>query len=88
MHFEKNFVDYLLIYNFFCIGDSPAIHAMIKNRHLVAILRYLDTTEKPEAALESAMREPIFVEFADECLRIVEPDQENCTYLDKGFIIE
>lgn len=61
---------------------------MIKNRHLVAILRYLDTTEKPEAALELAMREPIFVEFADECLQIVEPDQENDTYLDKGLIIE
>jgi len=49
------------------IGD------MLTNRHLVRMLCHLDTTTRPDVDMEAAMHEPIFTEFVDECLRIVEP---------------
>lgn len=56
------------------LDDSAAVREMLSNRHLVDILRHLDSTEDANSAICSAMREPIFIEFADECLRIVEPN--------------
>jgi len=51
------------------------LHDMLANRHLVRMLCHLDTVPWPDRHLEAAMHEPIFTEFVDECLRIVEPQQ-------------
>lgn len=37
----------------------------------------IDKSVNPAAAMQQAMLEPIFVEFTDECLKIVEPAEES-----------
>jgi len=37
------------------------------------MLAEVDTATDPARAIQSAMLEPIFVEFADECMNILEP---------------
>ena len=46
---------------------------MLHNPDLQNMLRHLDSTENPEVAMENAMQEPIFTDFVDVCLGIVEP---------------
>ena len=58
-----------------CVGESTVLHDMLANRHLVRIICHLDTVPWPDLHLEAAMHEPIFTEFVDECLRVVEPQQ-------------
>lgn len=43
------------------------------------MLSAIDSSSNPAAAMQHAMLEPIFVEFADECLKVIEPvkDSEN-----------
>ena len=68
------------IYNiqFFCFsGHSQELHSMLQNRHLREMIREIDSSEDPGKLLGHAMQIPIFTEFADECLRIVEPQDEN-----------
>lgn len=41
------------------------------------MIREIDSSEDPGKLLGQAMQIPIFTEFADECLRIVEPQDES-----------
>ncbi|CAH1800797.1 unnamed protein product [Owenia fusiformis] len=52
---------------------SKEIKDLLKNPHLQDMLVYLDSSENPTKDLENAMQEPIFTEFANTCLNIVEP---------------
>jgi len=54
-------------------GESDVIRDMLSNQHLVRMLCHLDTTPRPDVDVEAAMHEPIFTEFVDECLHVVEP---------------
>ena len=65
--------------NAIVVGTSETIQQMLCNPHLVRIICYLDSVSQKEAttAVDAAMHEPIFTEFADECLRIVENQQSN-----------
>lgn len=58
-----------------CTGESEQVRVMLSNRHLLRIVCHLDTTRQPHVDMDAAMHEPIFTEFVDECLRIVEPHQ-------------
>jgi len=58
------------------VGESEVIRDMLSNRHLVHMLCHLDTTTRPDVDVEAAMHEPIFTEFVNECLRIVEPQSK------------
>lgn len=40
-------------------------------------MKEIDSSEDPGKRLGQAMQIPIFTEFVDECLRIVEPQDEN-----------
>lgn len=40
-------------------------------------MKEIDSSEDPGKLLVQAMQIPIFTEFVDECLRIVEPQDEN-----------
>ena len=41
------------------------------------MIKEIDSSEDPGKLLTQAMQIPIFTEFVDECLRIVEPQDEN-----------
>lgn len=48
---------------------------LLSNKHLRDFLKAIDSAENARKAMKFAMLEPLFVEFADECMKIVEPEQ-------------
>uniref|UniRef100_A0A094ZJV2 Zinc finger HIT domain-containing protein 3 n=1 Tax=Schistosoma haematobium TaxID=6185 RepID=A0A094ZJV2_SCHHA len=69
---EDEMVDYVPKKILEGLKYSDKIRDLLKNPHLRSLLRFLNDTNKPYSALENVMREPIFVEFSDECLKIVD----------------
>ena len=66
---------------FSCVftGESAALKDQLQNPHLRDILTNLDQAKNPGKAVEKLMREPLFEEFVDECLKVVEPEKEQET---------
>ncbi|BHF64055.1 Zinc finger HIT domain-containing protein 3 [Sparganum proliferum] len=58
------------------LRDSERLKELLHNKHLRDYLTALDCSRHPARAIEKAMKEPLFVEFADECLRILDPSFE------------
>ncbi|VDN09896.1 unnamed protein product [Dibothriocephalus latus] len=58
---------------------SERLKELLHNKHLRQYLAALDCSRHPAKAIEKAMKEPLFIEFADECLRILNPEQEVST---------
>lgn len=63
-------------YIYIPIGNSERLRQLLRNPHLRDYIAQLDTTPDAWKAMKIAMLEPLFVEFADECMRIVEPDAD------------
>ncbi|KAI1902890.1 hypothetical protein AGOR_G00020970 [Albula goreensis] len=63
------------------LGESEDLKALLYNPHLRQLLLSVDRAENKADAMKAAMQEPLFVEFADQCLKIVEPSEEddNCS---------
>ncbi|XP_065367524.1 zinc finger HIT domain-containing protein 3 [Calliphora vicina] len=61
------------------LGLSDDIKNLLYNPHLRNLLKEIDTAPNAWKAIRAAMQEPLFLEFADECLKIVEPgtDEDN-----------
>ena len=55
-------------------GFSNALRGMLKNKYLRDLLLEIDRDKRPQSALQRAMNIPVFIEFADECLRICHGD--------------
>jgi len=56
-------------------GESEELRAMLDNPHLRQMMISLVQSSDPGSQLEAAMQEPIFVEMADKCLSIIEPNK-------------
>lgn len=50
---------------------------LLCNPHLRQLLCSIDGAEHKEDAMKSAMQEPLFMEFSDQCLKIVENDAKS-----------
>uniref|UniRef100_F6ZP63 Zinc finger HIT domain-containing protein 3 n=1 Tax=Monodelphis domestica TaxID=13616 RepID=F6ZP63_MONDO len=61
------------------LGDSKELRNLLTNPHLQQLLVSIDQAEDKETLMKSHMREPLFVEFADCCLRIVDPPEKENT---------
>lgn len=53
-------------------GQSKELRDVLCNPHLRQLLRTIDGADNKYDAMKSAMQEPLFVEFSDRCLKIVE----------------
>lgn len=58
------------------LAKSVAIKEMLKNPHLKNFLQEINSAPNPWNAMKLAMMEPLFIEFADECLRAVEARED------------
>lgn len=58
------------------LGHSQKLSSMLHNEHLRKMIKGIDASGDPGKLLGQAMQIPIFTEFVDECLRIVEPQNE------------
>uniref|UniRef100_UPI00398EBEA4 zinc finger HIT domain-containing protein 3 isoform X2 n=1 Tax=Pristiophorus japonicus TaxID=55135 RepID=UPI00398EBEA4 len=56
--------------------ESEELKSLLCNPHLRRLLLTVDKAEDKESIMKTAMQEPIFVEFADRCLQIVEPPEK------------
>ncbi|XP_073431668.1 zinc finger HIT domain-containing protein 3 isoform X1 [Dendrobates tinctorius] len=60
------------------LGLSEELNGLLQNIHLRQLLVTLDQTENKDEALKKYMQEPLFVEFADKCLSLVDvKEKEN-----------
>ncbi|KAI4878116.1 hypothetical protein NFI96_006159 [Prochilodus magdalenae] len=59
------------------LGESEALMSVLQNPHLRQLLVTVDSAEDKAKAMKEAMQEPLFVEFADQCLKIIEPTEES-----------
>ncbi|XP_031630833.1 zinc finger HIT domain-containing protein 3 [Contarinia nasturtii] len=55
------------------LRNNEALKNLLTNPHLREYLCALDSSENAHKAMKFAMLEPLFIEFANECMRIVEP---------------
>lgn len=55
------------------LRHSKELIECLKNPHVRNIMRGILIDKNPTKAIASAMTEPIFVEMADACLKVVEP---------------
>ena len=60
---------------FVSAATDESLERMLENPHLRQMLSHLTSTEETDKDMDSAMHEPIFVEFADKCLQIVMPEK-------------
>ncbi|XP_067295821.1 zinc finger HIT domain-containing protein 3 [Pseudorasbora parva] len=57
------------------LGASEALKALLRNPHLRQLMVSVDSAGNKAKAMKDAMQEPLFVEFADQCLKIIEPTE-------------
>ncbi|KFV80154.1 Zinc finger HIT domain-containing protein 3, partial [Struthio camelus australis] len=58
------------------LGESEELRGLLLNPHLRHLLLTIDQAEEKNSLMKKYMQEPLFVEFADCCLRIVEPPEK------------
>ncbi|NXM75051.1 ZNHI3 protein, partial [Serilophus lunatus] len=58
------------------LGNSEELRALLLNPHLRQLLLTLDQAPDKSSLLRKLMQEPLFVEFADCCLGVVEPPEK------------
>ncbi|NXK50708.1 ZNHI3 protein, partial [Chauna torquata] len=58
------------------LGESEELRGLLLNPHLRQLLLTIDQAEEKNSLMKKYMQEPLFVEFADCCLRIVEPPEK------------
>ncbi|XP_067866424.1 zinc finger HIT domain-containing protein 3 isoform X2 [Heterodontus francisci] len=56
--------------------ESEELKSLLCNPHLKQLLLTVDKAEDKGSIMKTAMQEPIFMEFADQCLQIVEPPEK------------
>ncbi|KAL8581219.1 hypothetical protein ACOMHN_038319 [Nucella lapillus] len=54
------------------LSDSEEVRALLHNPHLRGVLTDLVRSERPAQHMNMAMHEPLFLELADACLKVVE----------------
>ncbi|NWS35383.1 ZNHI3 protein, partial [Polioptila caerulea] len=55
------------------LGESEELRELLLNPHLRQLLLTIDQAQDKSSLMRKFMQEPLFVEFADCCLSIVEP---------------
>ncbi|XP_033027584.1 zinc finger HIT domain-containing protein 3 [Lacerta agilis] len=68
--------DKVPLQNLRLLGESEELKGLLLNPHLGQLLLTVDQAKDKSAVLKTYMQEPLFVEFADCCLRIVEPPEK------------
>ncbi|KAG7158503.1 zinc finger HIT domain-containing protein 3-like [Homarus americanus] len=59
------------------LRDSRILKTLLKNPHLRDVIKEVDSARNTDAVIQRAMMEPIFTEFADVCLSLTEPAEED-----------
>lgn len=74
---EDDITDKVPLQRLQMLGQSKELKDLLCNPHLRQLLCSIDGAERKEDAMKSAMQEPLFMEFSDQCLKIVEIDAKS-----------
>ncbi|XP_062619350.1 zinc finger HIT domain-containing protein 3-like [Saccostrea cucullata] len=58
-----------------CLRENPDLLLSLENPHLRSLMTDLVATPSPSQDMDRVMKEPIFLEFADHCLKVMD---NNC----------
>lgn len=58
------------------LGKSEELKDLLLNTHLRKLLVTIDQTKNKDDALKKFMQEPLFVEFSDKCLSLVNVEEK------------
>ena len=56
------------------LEKSEELKQLLTNPHLRDYLSYVNSLDYPKGFMKIAMQEPIFVEFADACMKVIHPE--------------
>eukprot|EP00092_Neocalanus_flemingeri_P029206 GFUD01031702.1.p1 GENE.GFUD01031702.1~~GFUD01031702.1.p1 ORF type:complete len:158 (-),score=32.42 GFUD01031702.1:70-543(-) len=56
------------------LGKSDQLKSLLANPHLREFLTKLDSSEEKGRLMRRAMKEPLFIEFVDACLQVIDPE--------------
>lgn len=75
--------------SFFMItGQSKELRDLLCNPHLRRLLHSIDGADSKREAMKDAMHEPLFMEFSDQCLKIVQNGKNNTQWwLESAWIL-
>ncbi|NWS96919.1 ZNHI3 protein, partial [Mionectes macconnelli] len=73
---EEDEQDRVPLHKLKLLGESEELKGLLMNPHLRQLLLTIDQAEDKSTLMRRFMQEPLFVEFADCCLRIVEPPEK------------
>ncbi|XP_061607398.1 zinc finger HIT domain-containing protein 3 [Phyllopteryx taeniolatus] len=73
---EEDFADVVPLEKLQLLGQSKELKDLLCNPHLRELLRTIDSADSKEEAMKAAMQEPLFVEFSNRCLKVVEKDAQ------------
>lgn len=57
------------------LKESDELKDLLRNQHLRDFLKFAHDTYNPHGFMKVAMNEPLFVEFADACLKVLHPEK-------------
>lgn len=73
-HRNKQLKKFFFKFLFFTQGNNEKLKDLLRNPYLREYLVQIDQSPDAWKAMKIAMLEPLFIEFANECLTVVEPD--------------
>ncbi|KAF7665615.1 hypothetical protein LDENG_00136500 [Lucifuga dentata] len=73
---DDDIIDKVPLQKLELLGQSKELRDVLCNPHLRQLLRSIDSASSKEDGVKAAMQEPLFVEFADQCLKIVENQEK------------
>ena len=56
------------------LKHSEEVKSLLENTNLQKFLTFIHETYNPSGFVKVAMREPLFIEFADACLKAIHPE--------------
>ncbi|KAM9847122.1 zinc finger HIT domain-containing protein 3 [Aulostomus maculatus] len=74
---EEDITDKVPLQRLQLLGQSKDLRDLLCNPHLRRLLKSIDGADSKEEAMKAAMQEPLFVEFSDQCLKIVENEEKS-----------
>uniref|UniRef100_A0A3Q3VVI0 Zinc finger HIT domain-containing protein 3 n=1 Tax=Mola mola TaxID=94237 RepID=A0A3Q3VVI0_MOLML len=74
---EEDITDKVPVQRLQLLGQSKELRDLLCNPHLRQLLHSVDSAESKHDAMKAAMQEPLFVEFSDQCLKIVENEAQS-----------
>ncbi|XP_022062786.2 zinc finger HIT domain-containing protein 3 [Acanthochromis polyacanthus] len=83
---EDDIIDKVPLQRLQLLGQSKELRDLLCNPHLRELLRSIDSADSKGDAMKAAMQEPLFVEFSDQCLKIVENKEKSLTYSEDGYL--